>query len=95
MVRLNISPIEIKFADYSYTVEEIVDKILKDKLGEDVKKFSKSGLKIDRVYKAHDLYKIDLHGKKYSPPDVKLNDLFVQIGKNLLNNFLDLQMMAW
>jgi len=84
MTKLNISPIEIKFADYSYSVKEIVDVILKDKLDEDVKNFSKTGLNIERVYKSYDLNKIDFKNTIYSPPDIKLNDMFVEVAKKLL-----------
>jgi len=86
MTLLNISPIEIKFADYSYSIKEIVDEILNDKLEDDVKEFSKTGLNIDRVYKSYDLHNMDLNDTSYTPPDIKLNDLFVKVGENLLKS---------
>jgi len=84
MALLNISPIEIKFADYSYSIKEIVDEILKDKLDEHVKEFSKNSLGIERVFKTYDLYKMDLGNTNYSPPDILINDMFVQVADNLL-----------
>lgn len=86
MTLLNISPIEIKFADYRYSIDKIVDEILKDKLDEEVKMFSKTGLNIENVYKSYDFNKIDFKNTMYSPPDIKLNDMFVDVGKKLLNN---------
>jgi len=85
MTTLNISPIEIKFADYSYTVKELVDEIFKDKLDEDVKNFSKTGLNIEQVYKSYNLNEIDFNNTIYSLPDIKLNDMFVEVGKKLLD----------
>jgi len=79
MTTLNISPIEIKFADYSYTVKELVDEIFKDKLDEDVKNFSKTGLNIEQVYKSYNLNEIDFNNTIYSLPDIKLNDMFVEV----------------
>ena len=84
MVLLNLSPIEMKFADFSYSVDEIVDDILKERLDEDVRSISKNDLKIDHVYKAFNLKKMNLKNTSYTPPDQNLNDMFVQVGKNLL-----------
>jgi len=83
---LNISPIETKFADYSYSIKEIVDEILKDKLDEDVKEFSKNELGIEHVFKTYDLYKMDLANTNYSTPDILINDMFVQAAENLLSS---------
>jgi len=83
---LNLSTIEMKFADYSYTVKELVDEIFTDKLDENVKAISKEELLIETVYKAYDLYKMDLTDTSYTPADIKINDMFVQVGENLLKN---------
>lgn len=84
MTLLNLSPIEIKFADFSYTVEELVDEILKERLDEDVRTIARNDLKIERVYKAFDLRKIDLKNTAYTPPAQNLNDMFVEVGQKLL-----------
>ena len=85
MVLLDISPIEIKFADYSYTIKEIVDEILDEKLDNKVKEFSKSELQIENVYKSYDLKNMDLADKKFTEPHLALNDMFVEVAKNLMN----------
>ena len=81
---LNISPIEVKFADYSYSIKELVDEIFKNKLDDNVKTISKENLNIEHVYKSYDLHKMDLNDSRYTPPDIKLNDMFVEVGQNLL-----------
>jgi len=85
MALLNLSPIEMKYADYSYSVTELVDEIFYDKLDEEVRTICKDSLKIERTYKPYDLYKMDLADTSYTPPDVKLNDMFVDVGKKLLH----------
>ena len=79
MVKINIDYLDVKFPDYSFTINEIVDEIFKEKLDDDVRNFAKSDIGIDTVYKSYDLRKIDLNGTDYLRPEIRLNDLYVKI----------------
>ena len=54
MAVVDISHIDINFPSHAYTIEELVDGVLGDKLEEEVKRFSKKQLGIEKVYKAYD-----------------------------------------
>jgi len=84
MVTINIDYLDVKFPDYSYTINEIVDDIFKEKLDDDVVKFAKSGIGIDRIYKSYNLRKMDINGTDYVRPEIKVNDLFVKIAEKAL-----------
>ncbi len=86
MTQLNISKIATKFAPYSYTVKEIVDDFLCDKVDKDARDFVIEKLGIDRVYKSFDLEKIDWSTKVFQEPTIFLNDLYVELSNELLNN---------
>jgi len=58
MTKINISYLDVNFPKFSYTLEELVDNIFKNKLDEEARNFSKSKMGIERVYKAYDLNKI-------------------------------------
>jgi 3-oxoacyl-[acyl-carrier-protein] synthase III len=84
MPTINISDIDIGFAKYSYTIKEIVDDLLKDKLDEEVKEFCKKELGISRVYKSYDLSRVKFDGTDYLPPVIRLNDMYVSSAKKIL-----------
>ena len=64
--------------------KEIVDEIFKEKLSDDVQNFAKSDIGIDRVYKSYYLRKIDVNGTDYIRPEIRLNDMWVQIAEKAL-----------
>lgn len=80
MVILNIEYLNVKFPDYSYTQNEIVDDIFTQKLDDEVRNFAKTKTGIDRVYKSYDLRKIS-NGTDYLAPKVQLNDMYVKIAE--------------
>jgi 3-oxoacyl-[acyl-carrier-protein] synthase III len=84
MPTIDISNIDLKFSDYSYTIEEIVDDLFSDKLDEGVKKFAKKELGIERIYKAYDLSKVTIKDPQYLVPDIRLNDMYVEIAERIL-----------
>jgi len=84
MVIINIDYLDVKFPNFSYTISEIVDDIFKQKLDDDVRNFAKNDIGIDRVYKSYDLRKIDVNGTDYVRPEIRLNDLWVQIAEKAL-----------
>ncbi len=84
MPAINISDIDIGFARYSYTIKEIVDDLLKDKLDEEVKEFCKKELGISQVYKSYDLSRVKFDGTDYLPPEIRLNDMYVTSAKKIL-----------
>jgi len=84
MVIINIDYLDVKFPDFSYTINEIVDDIFKEKLDDDVRDFAKSGIGIERVFKSFDLRKIDVNGTDYLRPETRLNDLYVKIAEKAL-----------
>ena len=83
---IDISNIEVNFSGYSYNVEELVDDLLSDKLDEDVKKFAKKELGIERIFKAYDLSKVKIKDPQYLVPDVRLNDMYVEIAEKILRS---------
>lgn len=87
MPAINISNIDINLARYSYTVEEIVDDLLKTKLDEEVKDFCKTKLGISKVYKSYDLSQIKFDDTSYVAPHIDLNDMYVETAKRVLNCF--------
>jgi 3-oxoacyl-[acyl-carrier-protein] synthase III len=82
---INISNIDINLAKYSYTIEEIVDDLLKEKLDDEVRNFCKEKLGIKKVYKSYDLSKVKFDDASYLTPDVDLNDMYVQSAKKVLH----------
>ena len=83
---LNLSPIEMKFADYSYSIKKLVDEIFTDKIDEKVKAISKEELLIETVYKAYDLYKMDLTDTSFTPADIAIGAALI-LGFKLPINF--------
>jgi 3-oxoacyl-[acyl-carrier-protein] synthase III len=86
MSAINISQIDINFPRYSYTIEEIVDELLVDKLDEEVKRFCKKELGINRVYKSYDLSKIKFDDAAYLMPDIRLNDMYIESASKILDS---------
>jgi 3-oxoacyl-[acyl-carrier-protein] synthase III len=83
---VSIEYLDLKFPEYSYTIDEIVDDIFGEKLDDEIKNFAKNKTGIDKVYKSFDLRKIDVNGTDYIKPDVKLNDLFELVAKKALES---------
>ena len=83
---INISNISFSFAKYSYTIDEIVDDILREKLDPDVREFCKEKLGINRIYKSYDLSNVEFNDSKYLAPDIKLNDLYAECAKKVLKS---------
>jgi len=83
---VGIEYLDLKFPEYSYTIDEIVDDIFGEKLDDEIKNFAKNKTGIDKVYKSFDLRKIDVNGTDYIKPDVKLNDLFELVAKKALES---------
>lgn len=79
MSPITISNIDIEFAPFSYTIDELVDDIFVNKLDKEVRDFAKNELGISRIYKAYDLKKIDFDNTDFVLPDVSLNDMYVKI----------------
>lgn len=82
---INISNIDISLARYAYTIEEIVDDLLKNKLDEEVKDFCKRELGINKVYKSYDLSKVKFDDTRYLAPHIELNDMYVESAKKALS----------
>ena len=78
---VSIEYLDLKFPEYSYTIDEIVDDIFGEKLDDEIKNFAKNKIGIDKVYKSFDLRKIDVNGTDYIKPDVKLHDMFESVAK--------------
>jgi len=83
---VSIEYLDLKFPEYSYTIDEIVDDIFGEKLDDEIKNFAKNKIGIDKVYKSYDLRKIDVNGTDYIKPDVKLHDMFESVAKNALES---------
>ncbi|MGI0088948.1 MAG: hypothetical protein ACREAF_01205 [Nitrosopumilaceae archaeon] len=84
MPNVDISHIGINFPSHAYTIEELVDNLFSNKLEDEVKKFSKKELGIEKVYKAYDLSKIKIEDPSYFVPDIQLNDMYVEIAEKAL-----------
>jgi len=83
---VSIEYLGIKFPEYSYTIDEIVDDIFGEKLDDEIKNFAKNKTGIERIFKSYDLRKIDVNGTNYIKPDVKLHDMFESVAKNALES---------
>jgi len=83
---ITISDIEVEFSPYSYSIEELVDDIFVNKLDKEVRDFAKNELGISRVYKAYDLKKVDFDSTDYVLPQIKLNDMYINVAKKILNS---------
>jgi 3-oxoacyl-[acyl-carrier-protein] synthase III len=87
MPAINISNIDINFAKYSYTIEEIVDDFFKTKLDEEVRDYCKTKLGIKKIYKSYDLSKVKLGEPSYVTPHIGLNEMYVECAKKVLQSF--------
>lgn len=86
MQPIDILHIDINFPPYSYTIEELVDDLFKNKLDEDVKNFCKQELGIKKVYKAYDLFEIKIEDPRYVVPDIRLSDMYVETAERTLHS---------
>ena len=83
---VSIEYLDLKFPDYSYTIDEIVDDIFAEKLDDEIRNFAKNKTGIGKIYKSFDLRKIDVNGSDYIKPDVKLNDMFESVAQKAIES---------
>jgi len=83
---VTISDIQVEFSPYSYSIQELVDDIFVNKLDKEVRDFAKNQLGISRVYKAYDFQKMDFDNTDFVLPQIKLNDMYVNVAKKILNS---------
>ena len=83
---VSIEYLGLKFPDYSYTIDEVVDDIFGEKLDDQIRNFAKNKTGIERIYKSFDLRKIDVNGTNYIKPDVKLNDMLESVAQKALES---------
>lgn len=86
MTRINLSGIATVSAKYRYSVAEIVDDFLRDKIERDVRDYVKSELGIGQVYKAYDFSKIDFSKGSFVEPDERLDQMYLKSAKKSMKN---------
>lgn len=84
MVFVNLLQTSIAFPKYSYSVKEIVDDFLREKLDRQVREYVKDKIGIERVFKTYNFDKIDFAKGNYLEPDVSKNQLFLKTAKKVL-----------
>ncbi len=86
MVPLNLSGISITKPKFRYSIKELVDDFLKEKLDNEVRDYAKNELGIDYVYKSYDFSKVDFQKDNFLEPNIGLNDLYFQAAKKSLSH---------
>ncbi len=86
MASVNLSGISVTKPKFRYSIKELVDDFLKEKLDKDVRDYAKNELGIDYVYKSYDFSKVDFNKGDFVEPDIGLNDLYFQAAKKSLSH---------
>jgi len=81
MALLNLSGISVTKPKFRYSITELVDDFLRQKLDKEVRDYAKNELGIDYVYKSYDLSRVDFSKDDFVEPDIGLNDLYFQAAK--------------
>ncbi len=86
MASVYLSGISVTKPKFRYSIKELVDDFLKEKLDKDVRDYAKNELGIDYVYKSYDFSKVDFNKGDFVEPDIGLNDLYFQAAKKSLSH---------
>ena len=73
-----LSGISVVKAPFRYSISEIVDDILRDKMDREAREYAKSRLGIEYVYKSYDLSKVDFGSDQYVEPHIAIDELYRQ-----------------
>ncbi|MXY61821.1 MAG: hypothetical protein F4Y82_06905 [Cenarchaeum sp. SB0665_bin_23] len=73
-----LSGISVVKAPFRYSISEIVDDVLRDKMDREVREYAKSQLGIEYVYKSYDLSKVDFGSEQYVEPHITMDDMYRQ-----------------
>lgn len=73
-----LSGISVVRAPFRYSISEIVDDMLRDKMDREAREYAKSRLGIEYVYKSYDLSRIDFGSDRYVEPHVAMDRLYRQ-----------------
>ena len=73
-----LSGISVAMAPFRYSISEIVDDILRDKMDKETREYAKNQLGIEYVYKSYDLSRIDFESDRYVEPHVTADELYLQ-----------------
>ena len=73
-----LSGISVVRAPFRYSISEIVDDMLRDKMDRESREYAKSQLGIEYVYKSYDLSGVDFGSDRYVEPHVTMDELYRQ-----------------
>ncbi len=73
-----LSGISVVKAPFRYSISEIVDDMLRDKMDREAREYAKSRLGIDYVYKSYDLSRVDFGSDQYLEPHIAMDGLYRQ-----------------
>ena len=73
-----LSGISVVRAPFRYSISEIVDDMLRDKMDKESRAYAKSRLGIEYVYKSYDLSKVDFGSDRYVEPHIAMDGLYRQ-----------------
>lgn len=73
-----LSGISVLKAPFRYSVSEIVDDMLRDKMDRNTREYAKNRLGIEYVYKSYDLSKVDFESDRYVEPHIMMDELYRQ-----------------
>ena len=73
-----LSGISVVRAPFRYSISEIVDDMLRDKMDRETREYAKSRLGIEYVYKSYDLSRVDFGSDRYVEPHVAMDGLYRQ-----------------
>ena len=73
-----LSGISVVRAPFRYSISEIVDDMLRDKMDREAREYAKSRLGIEYVYKSYDLSRVDFGSDRYVEPHVTMDELYRQ-----------------
>ena len=73
-----LSGISVAKAPFRYSISEIVDDILRDKIDRETREYAKNRLGIEYVYKSYDLSRVDFGSDRYVEPHIEMDGLYRQ-----------------
>ena len=71
-----LSGISVVKAPFRYSISEIVDEMLRDKMDRDSREYAKNRLGIEYVYKSYDLSRVDFGSDRYVEPHIAMDQLY-------------------
>jgi 3-oxoacyl-[acyl-carrier-protein] synthase III len=73
-----LSDISVVRAPFRYSISEIVDDMLRDKMDREAREYAKNRLGIEYVYKSYDLSRVDFWSDQYVKPHIAMDRLYRQ-----------------